>query len=129
MELKLKLSSNNLNVQLTNTAGEPIYTLAGSFNVELDVAKLIESSYEIMQMVFAAVEKTSTENGTEKGAKTILGYQFFNDAGFPVGYVQPTLEAAEEIARFEETGRFYSLEKTKQGQMFLRYQYRKTARE
>ncbi len=130
MELKLKLSGNNLNVQLTNTAGEPIYTYqVDSLNVELDVAKLIESSYEIMQMVFAAVEKTSTENGTEKGAKTILGYQFFNDAGFPVGYVQPTLEAAEEIAQFEETGRFYSLEKTKQGQMFLRYQYRKTARE
>lgn len=55
----------------------------------------------------------------------ILGYQFINSAGHPVGNVQPTLEAAEEVARFEETGRFYSVEKTEHGQMFLRYHYSK----
>ena len=55
----------------------------------------------------------------------IIGYQFINSAGFPVGNVQSTLEAAEEVARFEETGRFYVVEKTEQGQMFLRYHYSK----
>lgn len=60
--MKLKFSGNNLNVQLTNTAGEPIYTYqADSLNVELDVAKLVESIGEIMQTVFAAMEKTPTE--------------------------------------------------------------------
>lgn len=55
----------------------------------------------------------------------ILGYQFINSAGFPVGNVQPTLDAAEEVARFEETGRFYSVEQTETGQLFLRYHYSK----
>lgn len=60
--MKLKFSGNNLNVQLTNTAGEPIYTYqAESLNVELDVAKLVESIDEIQQTVFAAMEKAFTE--------------------------------------------------------------------
>ena len=64
--MKLKLSGNNLNVQLTNTAGEPIYTYrADSLNVELDVerdvAKLVDSIGEIQQTVFAAMEKAFTE--------------------------------------------------------------------
>ena len=60
--MKLKFSGNNLNVQLTNTAGEPIYTYqADSLNVELDVAKLFESFDEIQQTVFAAMEKAFTE--------------------------------------------------------------------
>lgn len=62
--MKLKLSGNNLNVQLTNTAGEPIYTYqADALNVELDVAKLIESIDEIMRMVFTAMEKNSANRG------------------------------------------------------------------
>lgn len=60
--MKLKFSGNNLNVQLTNAAGEPIYTYAAeSLNVELDVAKLVESIDEIQQTVFAAMEKAFTE--------------------------------------------------------------------
>ena len=60
--MKLKFSGNNLNVQLTNTAGEPIYTYqADSLNVELDVAKLVESIDEIQQTVFTIMEKTLTE--------------------------------------------------------------------
>lgn len=60
--MKLKLSGNNLNVSLTNAKEELIYTYqADSLNVELDVAKLIESIDEIMQAVFAAMEKTPTE--------------------------------------------------------------------
>lgn len=60
--MKLNLSSNNLNVSLTNAKGEPIYTYqAESFNVELDVAKLVDSIGEIQQMVFAAMEKALTE--------------------------------------------------------------------
>jgi len=58
--MKLKLSGNNLNAQLTNTAGEPIYTYqAESLDVELDIDKLIESMHEIQQMVFAVMEKAS----------------------------------------------------------------------
>ena len=56
---------------------------------------------------------------------TILGYQFINSAGLPVGNAQPTLEDAEEVARFDETGRFYSVEQTEHGQIFLRYHYSK----
>ena len=54
----------------------------------------------------------------------VLGYIFINSGGYPVGDVQPTIEAAEEAARFEETGRFYSVEKTEHG-LFLRYHYSK----
>ncbi len=58
--MKLKLSGNNLNAQLTNNAGEPIYTYqAESLDVELDIDKLIESMHEIQQMVFAVMEKAS----------------------------------------------------------------------
>jgi hypothetical protein len=57
-------------------------------------------------------------------ARGIVGFQFINGAGYPVGNIQPTLEAAEEVARFEETGRFYSVEKTEHG-LFLRYLYSK----
>lgn len=60
--MKLKFSGNNLNVSLTNTKGEPIYTFkADALNVELDVAKLIESIDGIQQTIFAAVEKAFTE--------------------------------------------------------------------
>ena len=55
----------------------------------------------------------------------IIGYQFINSAGFPVGNVQPTMEHAEDAARFDEVGRFYSVEQTEFGQMFLRYHYSK----
>lgn len=51
----------------------------------------------------------------------IIGYQFIRDDGFPVGNIQPTLEEAEEVARFDKVGRFYSVEKTEHGQIFLRY--------
>lgn len=54
-----------------------------------------------------------------------LGYQFINGNGYPVGSVQPTMEDAEEVARFDETGRFYSVEQTEHGQIFLRYHYSK----
>lgn len=60
--MKLKLSGNNLNVSLTNAKGEPIYTYqADSLNVELDVAKLVDSIDEIQQTVFSAMEKAFTE--------------------------------------------------------------------
>lgn len=64
--MKLKFSGNNLNVQLTNAKGEPIYTYqADALNVELDVAKLVESIDEIQKMVFAAMEKAFTEPATQ----------------------------------------------------------------
>lgn len=50
----------------------------------------------------------------------ILGYVFINEAGYPVGSMSPTLEAAEESVRHDETGRFYSLEQTEDGMHFLR---------
>ena len=56
---------------------------------------------------------------------TILGYQFIGASGYPVGNVAPTLEEAEEIARFDEVGRFYSVEQTEHGHLFLRYHYSK----
>ena len=55
----------------------------------------------------------------------ILGYQFITENGYPVGNVQPTLEEAEESARFDEVGRFYSVEQNEYGQTFLRYHYSK----
>jgi hypothetical protein len=60
--MKLKLSGSSIDIALTNTKGEPIYTYqADELNVELDVAKLVESIDEIQRTVFAAMEKTSTE--------------------------------------------------------------------
>lgn len=60
--MKLKLYGDNIDITLTNAKGEPIYTYqADSLNVELDVAKLIESIDEIKQAVFAAMEKALTE--------------------------------------------------------------------
>lgn len=60
--MKLKFSGNNLNVQLTNTAGEPIYTFqTDSLNVELDVAKLVDSIGEIQQTLIDGFEKALAE--------------------------------------------------------------------
>ena len=60
--MKLKLSGNNLNVSLTNAEGEIIYShRADALDVELDIAKLIESFDGIQQTVFAAMEKAFTE--------------------------------------------------------------------
>lgn len=60
--MKLKFSGNNLNVSLTNAKGEPICTYqADALNIELDVAKLVESINEIQQTVFATMEKAFTE--------------------------------------------------------------------
>ena len=60
--MKLKFSGNNLNVQLTNTAGEPIYTYqADSLNVELDVAKLVDSIGEIQQTFIDGLKKAFAE--------------------------------------------------------------------
>lgn len=60
--MKLKLSGNNLNVSLTNAKGEPIYTYqADALNVELDIAKLVESIDEIQETVFAVMEKAFNE--------------------------------------------------------------------
>lgn len=60
--MKIKFSGNNLNISLTNAKGEPIYTCqADALNVELDAAKLVESTDEIQQTVFAAMEKAFTE--------------------------------------------------------------------
>lgn len=41
----------------------------------------------------------------------IIGYQFINKYGYPVGNVQPTLEDAEEVARFDVSGCFYTVNK------------------
>lgn len=60
--MKLKFSGNSLNVSLTNAKGEPIYTYqADALNVELDIAKLVESIGEIQQMVSTAIEKALSE--------------------------------------------------------------------
>ena len=42
----------------------------------------------------------------------IIGYQFINKYGYPVGNVQPTLKNAEEAAKFEDSGCFYTVNKT-----------------
>ena len=55
----------------------------------------------------------------------ILGYQFINESGYPVGSAQPTMEDAEEVARFDNIGRFYTIEQSNEGQIFLRYHYSK----
>lgn len=55
----------------------------------------------------------------------ILGYQFINERGYPVGNAQPTMEDAEEVAKFEDIGRFYTIEQTAEGQTFMRYHYSK----
>ena len=60
--MKIKFSGTNLNVSLTNAKGEPIYThRVDALDVELDIAKLIESIKEIRQTIFAAVEKALAE--------------------------------------------------------------------
>lgn len=56
---------------------------------------------------------------------TILGYQFIRVDGLPVGNVQPTLEDAEETARFDEVGRFYKVEQNEFGITYMRYLYSK----
>ena len=64
--MKLKFSGNNLNVSLTNDKGEPIYSYqADSLNVELDIAKLVDSIDEIQQAVSAAMEKAFTEPASQ----------------------------------------------------------------
>ena len=64
--MKLKLSGNNLYVSLTNAEGEPIYTYqADALNVELDIAKLVESIHEIQETVFAVMEKAFNEPATQ----------------------------------------------------------------
>lgn len=61
--MKLRLYGDNIDITLTNAKGEHIYTYqADSLNVELDVAKLIESIDEIKQAIFAALEKALTES-------------------------------------------------------------------
>lgn len=61
--MKLKLSGNNLNVSLTNAKGESLYTYqADALNVELDVAKIVESIDEIQTVFAAAMEKAFTNN-------------------------------------------------------------------
>ena len=55
----------------------------------------------------------------------ILGYQFINERGYPVGNVQPTMEDAEEVAKFDDIGRFYTIEQTAEGQIFMWYHYSK----
>lgn len=60
--MKVKFSGNNLNVSLTNAEGEIIYShRVDALDVELNIAKLIESFDDIQQTVFAAMEKTFTE--------------------------------------------------------------------
>ena len=60
--MRLKFSGNNINVQLTNTAGEPIYTYqADSLNAELDVAKLVDSIEEVQQTFINGLEKAFAE--------------------------------------------------------------------
>ena len=60
--MKVKFSGNNLNVSLTNAEGEIIYShRADALDVELNLAKLIESIEGIQQTVFAAMEKAFTE--------------------------------------------------------------------
>ena len=60
--MKLKLSGNNLNVSLTNAKGEPIFTYqADALNVELDIAKLVESIDEIQQTFIDGLEKAFAE--------------------------------------------------------------------
>ena len=54
-----------------------------------------------------------------------LGYQFINENGYPVGNVQPTMEDAEVVARFDEVGRFYSVEQTELGQIWMRFHFSK----
>lgn len=65
--MKLKLSGNNLNVSLTNSKDEPIYTYqADALNIELDAAKLAESVNEIRQTILTAMEKALTESTPPK---------------------------------------------------------------
>lgn len=60
--MKLKFSGNNLNVQLTNTAGEPIYTYqADSLNIEINDAKLVDSIGEIQQTFINGLERAFAE--------------------------------------------------------------------
>lgn len=60
--MKVKFSGNNLNVSLTSAEGEIIYShRADALDVELNIAKLIESFDDIQQTVFAAMEKAFTE--------------------------------------------------------------------
>lgn len=60
--MKLKFSGNNLNVSLTDAKDEPIYTYqADSLNVELDVAKLVNSIGVIQQTFIDGLEKAFAE--------------------------------------------------------------------
>lgn len=119
--MKLKFSGNNLNVQLTNTAGEPIYTYqADSLNVELNVAKLVDSIGEIQQTFIDGLEKAFAEPTPDMET---IGFQFIKADGYPLGNAQPTLEEAEHVARFNEPGRFYRIQRDANGTVSMRYEY------
>lgn len=55
---------------------------------------------------------------------TVIGYVFINADGYPLGNSQPTLEEAEHVARFEERGWFYTVERDERsGTIHLRRIY------
>ena len=56
----------------------------------------------------------------------VLGYTFIKADGYPLGNIQPTLEAAEHVARFEPSGWFYIVEQDDASKaVFLRRTFRK----
>lgn len=53
-----------------------------------------------------------------------IGFQFITEDGYPLGNVQPTLEEAEHIARFNERGRFYRVKRNDlDGSLSMSYEY------
>ena len=58
-------------------------------------------------------------------SRVSIRYQFINESGYPVGNTQPTMEDAEAVAKFHNSGRFYSIELSELGQVFMRYHHSK----
>lgn len=53
-----------------------------------------------------------------------IGFQFITEDGYPLGNVQPSLEAAEHVARFSERGRFYRIKRNDlDGSLSMSYEY------
>lgn len=50
---------------------------------------------------------------------TSLGYQFINDAGYPLSNVLPNIEDAEDVGRYEISGFIYELKHDSTAQVYF----------
>ena len=49
----------------------------------------------------------------------LIGYQFINSDGYPVGYLQPSLNDAWDVAEPYKAGKFYRVVKDRNGKVHV----------